>query len=63
VIDDNADTPETVVCDLVESAGISCEPCPDDEEPYCLFLKGEDIIADIVPDRVLERIEEEKPVD
>ena len=62
VIDDNADNPETVVCDLVESAGISCEPCPDDDEPYCLFLKGEDITAEYVPDRVLERIEEETPV-
>ena len=42
------------VCGLVETAGASCEPCPDDGEPYCLFLKGEDIEAERERSLVLE---------
>ena len=63
VIDDQADDPQRVVCDLVESAGIECVPCPDDGEAYCLFLRGEDIEAAPVPDLVLERIETEEPTE
>ena len=59
VIDPGADDPLQVVCDLVGSTGIECEPCPDDGLKYCLFLRGEEIVGKAVPDLVLERIEEE----
>jgi len=62
LIDSNADDPDQVVCDLVGGAGIECEPCPDDGAPYCLFLRGEEIAAERVPDLILERIEESEPV-
>lgn len=59
VIDSGADDPHAVVCDLVGGAGIECVPCPDDDAPYCLFLRGEKITGKPVPSLVLERIEEE----
>ncbi len=62
IIDSSADDPEQVVCDLVSGAGIECEPCPGDDAPYCLFLRGEEIVGQPVPDLVLERIEESEPV-
>ncbi len=42
------------VCGLVETAGASCEPCPEDGEEYCLFLRGEEIEADIQKNLKLE---------
>lgn len=42
---DEADDPN-YVCELVGTAGVACEPCPADDENYCLYLKGEDITAE-----------------
>ncbi|MCB9766251.1 MAG: hypothetical protein H6739_41130 [Alphaproteobacteria bacterium] len=50
------------VCDLVSSVGASCEVCPSDGENYCLFIQGEEIVAALVPDLVLEEIDENGPV-
>lgn len=53
---------QSYVCDLVTSVGAACEPCPNDGENYCLFLRGEDITSNVVPDLVLERIDENGPI-
>ena len=47
---------EDYVCGLVETAGASCEVCPEDGEKYCLFLRGEDIEADRERGLVLEEL-------
>ena len=63
LIDPGASDAQGVVCEFVAAAGTDCQPCPDDEESYCLFLRGESITAKPVPDLVIERIEEEAPAD
>lgn len=50
------------VCDLVTSVGATCEACPNDGEVYCLFIRGEDITADFVPDLSVEAIDENGPI-
>ena len=56
---DEADDPN-YVCDLVSGAGVACEACPDDGEPVCLFLKGENITAEYLD--YIELIEQEREV-
>jgi len=51
-----ADDPN-YLCDLV-SGTVSCEPCPDDGEPVCLFLRGENITADWLD--YIELVEQER---
>jgi len=34
---------EAALCDLAGAEGIDCEPCPGDNQPYCLHLKAVDL--------------------
>ncbi len=44
------------ICDLLELSGVYCDACPGDGEPYCLFLKAEDIYGFEEPGLVLEPV-------
>ena len=54
------DDPE-YLCNFVAGVGAECEPCPDGET-YCLFLRGEEIKAALVPDLVLVRQDATGPI-
>ena len=41
-----ASTDPAAICDLLALSGVYCDPCPSDDEPYCLYLKAENIFAD-----------------
>ncbi|MCB9797184.1 MAG: hypothetical protein H6741_31235 [Alphaproteobacteria bacterium] len=44
------------ICNLVTSVGATCEPCPSDGGEYCLFIRGENIFAPLVPDLTLVEV-------
>jgi len=51
-----ASTDPAAICDLLVLSGVYCEPCPSDKEPYCLYLKAEEIEADQEPDLIVEPV-------
>ena len=48
-----ASTDPAAICDLLALSGVNCDPCPSDDEPYCLYLKAEEIEADQEPDLIV----------
>lgn len=44
------------ICNLVNSVGAECVACPSDGEEHCLFIRGEDIYAPLVPNLALVEI-------
>lgn len=41
---------ESFICDLAETSfQLSCSPCPDDGEPFCLVIEGQDLAGVLQP--------------